>query len=58
MNAHAQTRPRLPAPRAQPASVLACFLVLLAVAPLLPEFYVTLLNYIGLSALVASGWCC
>jgi branched-chain amino acid transport system permease protein len=32
------------------------FLLLLAAAPLgLPEFYVTLLNYIGLSALVALG---
>ena len=31
-------------------------LVLLAAAPLvLPEFYVTLLNYVGLSALVALG---
>lgn len=40
-------RPRLP---------LLAFLALLAVAPLgLPEFYVTLLNYIGLSALVALG---
>jgi branched-chain amino acid transport system permease protein len=36
--------------------VLGVFLVLLAAAPLvLPEFYVTLLNYMGLSALVALG---
>jgi ABC-type branched-subunit amino acid transport system ATPase component/ABC-type branched-subunit amino acid transport system permease subunit len=36
--------------------VLALFLCLVALAPLvLPEFYVTLLNYIGLSALVALG---
>jgi branched-chain amino acid transport system permease protein len=36
--------------------VLAVFLVALAAAPLLlPEFYVTLLNYVGLSALVAVG---
>ncbi|GHU22136.1 branched-chain amino acid ABC transporter [Betaproteobacteria bacterium] len=36
--------------------VLAAFLVLVAVAPLaLPPFYVTLLNYIGLYALVALG---
>jgi|GEM_PF-31783 len=35
---------------------LAVFLACLALAPLaLPEFYVTLLNYIGLSALVALG---
>lgn len=40
-------RPRLP---------LLVFLALLAVAPLgLPEFYVTLLNYVGLYALVAVG---
>ncbi|HEY0834814.1 MAG TPA: branched-chain amino acid ABC transporter ATP-binding protein/permease [Azospirillum sp.] len=36
--------------------VLAAFLVALAVAPMaLPEFHVTLLNYVGLSALVALG---
>ena len=35
---------------------LLVFLLALAVAPaLLPEFYVTLLNYIGLYALVALG---
>ena len=39
-----------------PRLVLAVFLVALALAPLvLPEFYVTLLNYVGLSALVAIG---
>ena len=39
-----------------PRHVLALFLAALAVAPLLlPEFYVTLLNYVGLSALVALG---
>lgn len=39
-----------------PARLLAVFLVLLALAPLgLPAFYVTLLNYIGLYALVAIG---
>ncbi|WP_374247285.1 ATP-binding cassette domain-containing protein [Zoogloea sp.] len=39
-----------------PRAVLAVFLAGLAVAPLLlPEFYVTLLNYVGLSALVALG---
>jgi branched-chain amino acid transport system permease protein len=36
--------------------IVAVFVVLLALAPLaLPEFYVTLLNYIGLYALVALG---
>ena len=36
--------------------ILACFLVLIALVPLfLPEFYVTLLNYIGLYAIVALG---
>ena len=36
--------------------ILACFLVLLALGPMmLPEFYVTLLNYIGLYAIVALG---
>jgi len=36
--------------------ILAGFLLLLALAPrLLPEFYVTLLNYIGLYAIVALG---
>jgi len=39
-----------------PRATLAAFLVCLLAAPLaLPEFYVTLLNYIGLSALVALG---
>ena len=39
-----------------PRLVLAVFLVALVGAPLvLPEFYVTLLNYVGLSALVALG---
>jgi ABC-type branched-subunit amino acid transport system ATPase component/branched-subunit amino acid ABC-type transport system permease component len=39
-----------------PRLVLAVFLVALAGAPLLlPEFYVTMLNYVGLSALVALG---
>ncbi|MBR0565310.1 branched-chain amino acid ABC transporter ATP-binding protein/permease [Azoarcus sp. L1K30] len=39
-----------------PRQVLAAFLVLIAVVPLvLPEFYVTLLNYIGLYAMVALG---
>ncbi len=39
-----------------PRRVLALFLCLVALAPLvLSEFYVTLLNYIGLSALVALG---
>lgn len=38
------------------AIMLACFLVLIALVPvLLPEFYVTLLNYIGLYAIVALG---
>ncbi len=57
MNSPAQTQ-ALPtgASRIGPRSVLAVFLVLLAVAPLvLPDFYVTLLNYIGLSAMVALG---
>ena len=39
-----------------PTLVMAVFLVAVAVAPLvLPEFHVTLLNYVGLSALVAVG---
>ncbi|MER2554500.1 MAG: branched-chain amino acid ABC transporter ATP-binding protein/permease [Thauera sp.] len=39
-----------------PRLVLAAFIVLLAMAPLaLPAFYVTLLNYIGLYAMVALG---
>ncbi len=39
-----------------PRVALGVFLAVLAVAPLLlPEFYVTLLNYVGLSALVALG---
>ena len=39
-----------------PRLVLSVFLACLVVAPLLlPEFYVTLLNYVGLSALVALG---
>ena len=39
-----------------PRLVLAVFLASLLLAPLLlPEFYVTLLNYVGLSALVALG---
>ena len=40
----------------RPRSVLAAFLALLALAPLaLPEFYLALLNYIGLYAMVAVG---
>ena len=39
-----------------PRWVLGAFLAVLALAPLvLPEFYVTLLNYVGLAALVAIG---
>jgi branched-chain amino acid transport system permease protein len=39
-----------------PRLLLAAFLVLLSVAPwVLPEFHVTLLNYVGLYALVALG---
>ncbi len=39
-----------------PLWVMGAFLVSLLVAPMvLPEFYVTLLNYVGLSALVALG---
>ena len=39
-----------------PRFVLLAFLALLALAPpFLPPFYVTLLNYIGLYALVALG---
>ena len=39
-----------------PRLVLGAFLGIVAAAPLvLPEFYVTLLNYVGLSALVALG---
>ncbi|MBL8447878.1 MAG: branched-chain amino acid ABC transporter ATP-binding protein/permease [Zoogloeaceae bacterium] len=42
--------------RLPPTAVLAVFLIALAVAPqVLPEFYVTLLNYVGLAALVALG---
>ena len=57
MNANTQTRAAAAAPsRLSPKLVLGVFMVLLAVAPLvLPEFYVTLLNYVGLSALVALG---
>ncbi|MEN9428387.1 MAG: hypothetical protein RLZZ220_2736, partial [Pseudomonadota bacterium] len=57
MNANTQTRATPGAPsRLSPRLVLGVFLVLLAAAPLvLPEFYVTLLNYVGLSALVALG---
>ncbi len=57
--------PRAPAPAAQskgessmlsPRLILGVFLAILAVAPmLLPPFYVTLLNYIGLYAMVALG---
>lgn len=40
----------------KPRMIVAVFVLLLALAPLvLPEFYVTLLNYIGLYALVALG---
>lgn len=40
----------------KPRAIVAVFVVLLALAPLvLPEFYVTLLNYIGMYALVALG---
>jgi len=40
----------------KPRAVVAIFVVLLALAPIaLPEFYITLLNYIGLYALVALG---
>lgn len=48
---------RLPATSGlSPTAVLTTFLAALALAPLvLPEFYVTLLNYVGLSALVALG---
>lgn len=39
-----------------PRVIVAVFVVLLALAPLvLPEFYITLLNYIGMYALVALG---
>ncbi|PKO49401.1 MAG: ABC transporter permease [Betaproteobacteria bacterium HGW-Betaproteobacteria-4] len=39
-----------------PRAVLALFLAAVAVGPwVLPEFYVTLLNYVGLAALVAIG---
>ena len=59
MNTRIETASRAPAPvasRIGPKHVLCLFLVLLAAAPLvLPDFYVTLLNYIGLSALVALG---
>ncbi|MCP5247188.1 MAG: branched-chain amino acid ABC transporter ATP-binding protein/permease [Candidatus Accumulibacter sp.] len=41
---------------ARPRSVLVLFIAVLLAAPLLlPEFYVTLLNYIGLYAIVALG---
>lgn len=44
------------APRLKSNWILTAFLCLLAIAPLLlPEFYVTLLNYVGLSALVVLG---
>ena len=57
MNANTQTRSAPGAPsRLSPRLVLGVFLALLAAPPLvLPEFYVTLLNYVGLSALVALG---
>ena len=59
MNSRIETASRAPVPgasRVGPKLVLGIFLVLLAAAPLaLPEFYVTLLNYVGLSALVALG---
>ena len=43
-------------PALSPRLVLAAFAALLVVAPLaLPAFYVTLLNYIGLYAMVALG---
>ncbi len=46
-------------PALSPRLVMAAFVALLAVAPLvLSAFYVTLLNYIGLYAMVALGWCC
>ncbi len=54
-------RPAIAIPAATPTGfashrILTVFLVLLAVAPLvMPPFYVTLLNYIGLYALVALG---
>ncbi len=55
MNPSSQVLPQFGA-KVGPRAVLAVFLVLLAVAPLvLPDFYVTLLNYIGLSAMVALG---
>ena len=55
MNAQSLAVPQT-AGRISAKVVLAVFLVLLAVAPrVLPEFYVTLLNYVGLSALVALG---
>ena len=61
MNTRIETASRAPAPgasRVGPKHVLGLFLVLLAAAPLvLPDFYVTLLNYIGLSALVALTHC-
>ena len=42
--------------RFTPLQVLVAFLAATALAPLvLPEFYVTLLNYIGLYAMVALG---
>ncbi len=45
-----------PAFRLDQRSALAVFLAVLAFAPLfLPEFYITMLNYIGLSAMVALG---
>ena len=42
--------------KASPRAILAVFLILLGLGPLiLPEFYVTLLNYIGLYAIVTLG---
>lgn len=44
------------APGIKPQFVLVAFLLILGIAPLvLPEFYVTTLNYIGIYALVALG---
>ncbi len=42
-----------------PRHILLAFLALLALGPLvLPPFYVTLLNYIGLYAWWRWAWCC
>jgi ABC-type branched-subunit amino acid transport system ATPase component/branched-subunit amino acid ABC-type transport system permease component len=53
------SQPQASSPRAgwiSPRLVLALFLLALVSAPLLlPEFYVTMLNYVGLAALVALG---